>query len=94
MTKEQYEEYTRINDEVKCLKKFLMWCGKRHKDNSVGKYPFKIDTKTKKFTLRRKWCSGSISADNTYEISVELQNRIIETIENYVDEKEQRLQEI
>ena len=93
MTKEQYAEYTRINDEVKCLKKFLMWCGKRYKDKSVSKYPFVIDTKTKKFNLRRMWFSSSIS-DNTYEISVELQNRIIETIEDYVNEKEQRLQEI
>lgn len=93
MTKEQYEQYTRINDEVKHLKSFLMWCGKRYKDNSVSKYPFEIDTKTKGFVLRRIWFSNSIS-DNTYEISVELQNRIIETIENYVNEKEKQLQEI
>ena len=93
MTKEQYEKYTTINEELKPLKSFLMWCGKRYKDNSVSKYPFKIDKKTKKFTLRRIGFSNSIS-NNTYEISVELQNRIIETIENYVVEKEKELQDI
>ena len=91
MTREQYEKYTKINDEVKHLKNFLMWCGKKYKDTFVGKYPFQIDAKTKKFDLRSLLQFSSIP-DNTYEISVELQNRIIETIEKYVDEKEQELQ--
>lgn len=93
MNKEQYEKYTRINDEVEHLKSFLMWCGKRYKDKFVAKYPFQIDAKTKKFDLRSMLQFCSIP-DNTYEISVELQNRIIETIEKYVDEKEQELLDI
>ena len=93
MKKEQYEQYTKINEEVEHLKRFLMWCGKRYKDKFVGKYPFQIDAKTKKINLRSMLQFCSIP-DNTYEISVELQNRIIETIEKYVDEKEQELKDI
>lgn len=93
MTKEQYEKYTKINKEVENLKNFLMWCGKRYKDNNVGKYPFQINAKTKKLDLRSMLQFSSIP-DNTYEISVELQNRIIKTIENYVDEKEKELLDI
>lgn len=93
MKKEQYEQYKKINDEIEHLKSFLMWCGKRYKDKFVGEYPFQIDAKTKKINLRSMLQFCSIP-DNTYEISVELQNRIIETIEKYVDEKEQELQDI
>ncbi|MBQ7756678.1 MAG: hypothetical protein IJ401_05205 [Oscillospiraceae bacterium] len=93
MKKEQYEQYTKINKEVEHLKDFLTWCGKRYKNKSVGKYPFKIATKTKKFDLIRKMYFSS-ETKNTYEISDELQNIIIETIEKYVDEKEQELQDI
>lgn len=93
MTEEQFKKYGEISDEVTKLKKFLMWCGKRYKDNSVSKYPFVIDTKTKKFSLRRIWSAWSVSC-NTYEISVELQGRIVETIENYVAEKEKELERL
>ena len=93
MKKEQYEQYTKINKEVEHLKNFLIWCGKRYKNKFVGKYPFKIATKTKKFDLLRMLYFAS-TTDNTYEIPDELQNRIIETIERYVDEKEQELQGI
>ena len=93
MTKEQYEEYTIINDEVKQLKSFLMWCGNKYKDDSVIKCKCKIYAKKTKIALMRIWFSKSFS-DNLFEVSDELQNRIIETIENYVNEKEKRLSEI
>lgn len=93
MTEEQYKKYTKINEEVQTLKNFLSWCGKKYKDKFTGKYQFQIDAKTKKIDLRSMLQFCSIP-DNTYEISVELQNRIIETIENYVEEKELELEKI
>ena len=93
MTEEQYKKYTKINEEVQTLKNFLSWCGNKYKNKFTGKYPFKIDAKTKKFDLRSMLQFCSIP-DNTYEISVELQSRIIETIEKYVGEKELEMESI
>ena len=93
MTKEQYEKYTKINEEVEPLRTFLSWCGNKHRVKAVGKYPFRIDAKKKKFDLKNM-LHLSYAPDSTYEISVELQNRIIETIESYVEEKEFEMENI
>ena len=93
MTEGQFKKYREISDGLEPIKKFLFWCGIRYKNLSVGKYRFKIDAKKEKFNLLRIWHCWSIK-ENTYEIPVELQNRIIETIENYVEEKELELEKI
>ena len=93
MTNKQYEKYKEIENEIRPLKNFLSWSGKRYKNKMTGLYRFSIKRIRMNFVLymRMHFCSES---ENTYEIPIDLQNRIIEVIEKYVDEKEQEMNNI
>lgn len=90
MTKEQYEEYTKLDDKLKGVRDFCFWCGNRHHDKYVSTFYFNIITKGKELFLHRK-CSTSLEENNTYQIPMDLQERIIQVVESYLDEKEQEL---
>lgn len=98
MTKEQYEKYKKLNEEVENIKNFLFYCGKRYRHSTyVKRFLFNI-LRVKIFEKRFKlnmpnaplWWDEDISLD----IPEDLQERIIDVIEDYVDEKEKELEEI
>ena len=91
MTKEQYKKYDKIQEELRPVKWFLNWCGDRYKDKSVSKYRFRIITKAKQFFLYK---DIYFARDKEVEIPKDLQKRIVEVIEDWVDEKEQELKNI
>lgn len=91
MTKEQYKKYDKIQEELRPVKWFLNWCGDRYKDKSVSKYRFRIITKVKQFFLYK---DIYFARDKEIEIPKDLQKRIVEVIEDWVDEKEQELKNI
>ena len=93
MTKEQFELYKKIENEIEDIKKFLFWCGKRHHGKYVSKFRFNFLTKGKELFIHRN-SSLSTSEENTFNIPIELQERIIEVVENYLDEKEEELRKI
>ena len=86
MTEQQYKKYSRIKEEIQPMKDFLECCGKKYKNSFFGKYRFSI-------SLYKKCYHNSV-VDNLYEIPLELQDQIIETIEKYIDEKEKELEGI
>lgn len=93
MTKEQFELYKKIENEIEDIKNFLFWCGKRHRGNCVPKFRFNFLTKGKELFIHLN-SSLSKSEENTFNIPIELQERIIEVTENYLDEKEEELRKI
>ena len=93
MTKEQFELYKKIENEIEDIKKFLFWCGKRHHVEYVPKFRFDFLAKGKELFLHMN-SSLSKSEENTFNIPIELQERIIEVVENYLDEKEEELRKI
>jgi hypothetical protein len=94
MTEKQFAKYKKIQEELEPIKEFLFWCGNRYHNNCVGKYHFKIGTYRKHFALKRIGLAGGVVADDTFEMPYELQNRIVEVIEQYCDEKQKELDEI
>lgn len=92
MTERQYKRYQEIEAEIKDTKNFLGWCGNKYHSYS-GKYPFILRMFRKGFALivQRPWASHD---ESTYYIPRELQERIIEVMEQYIDEKEQEKNEI
>lgn len=92
MTKKQYIEYTEKSKEIEEIKRFLYWCGVKYHCKCIAQYPFRIG-KAKKFNLRmeRHFCE---EYENTYKIPDELQGKIIDVIENYVEQKEKELEDI
>ena len=92
MTEKQYQKYQAIETEIKDVKRFLGWCGNKY-HSCQGKYPFMVRMLRKRFALvdKRPWKNID---DATYYIPQELQKRIIDVIEQYVDEKEQEKNEI
>lgn len=94
MTEKQYKRYQEIEAEIKDTKKFLEWCGnKYHHFTYSGKYPFILRILRKGFALVAKKPWSSID-EATYYIPQELQERVINVIEQYIDEKEQEKEEI
>lgn len=94
MTDKQFKKYKELNDKIQPIMNFLCWVGGKYSDNSISNYEFEIHPNGfKKFALKLKRYFGS-SLENTYEIPLELQKRIVKTIEQYVDEKQKELEEI
>ena len=94
MTDKQFKKYKELNDKIQPIMRFLDWVGGKYSDRCVGVYEFGIRPNGfKKFALKliRYWGN---SLENTYEIPLELQKRIVKTIEQYVDEKQKELEEI
>lgn len=87
MTKEQFELYRKIENEIEDIRKFLFWCGKRYHGEYVSKFRFNFLTKGKELFIHRN-SSLSKSEENTFNIPIELQERIIEVVENYLDEND------
>lgn len=92
MTERQYKRYQEIEAEIEDTKKFLSWCGNKYRSYS-GKYPFILRILRKGFALTAKRPWHSID-EATHYIPQELQERIIEVMEQYIDEKEQEKSEI
>ena len=94
MTKEQYEKYEKIEKEIKGVRRFCLWCGDKHRSKfvDVACY-FKILTKGKKLSLLMENVCDS-QESNTFDIPRDLQERIIEVVESYLDEKEAELESI
>ena len=90
MTNEQFNKYQSLKKEIEPIKSFLEWCGKRYKCCFIGQYPMRLIKK--KFSIGQK---GIGAIDSTIvEIPIELQDRIIDIIEKYVDEKQKELEKI
>lgn len=92
MTEKQYKRYQEIEAEIKDTKKFLAWCGNKYHSYN-GKYPFILEKLRRGFALivQRPW---SNDIESKCYIPNELQRRIIEVVEQYIDEKEQEKNEI
>ena len=79
MTKEQFEFYRKIENEIEDIRKFLFWCGKRYHGKCVSKFGFNFLTKGKELFIHRN-SSLSTSEENTFNIPIKLQERIIEML--------------
>ena len=90
MTGEQFTKYQSLKKEIEPLISFLKWCGKRYKYCGIGQYPMRLIKK--KFSIGRKGI-GAID-DTIVELPFELQDRIIDVIEQYIDEKQNELEKI
>lgn len=91
MTKDQFEKYQKIEQEINPIRYFLSWCGKRYKDPTVGLKPFSIKTFFKRFCLYRHF-PGVREADNLFEIPYDLQCRIVKVMEEYLEEREKEME--
>lgn len=91
MTEKQYKEYDKITEELKPVKGFLYWCGDRYRE--ATKHKFHMFTKAKHFFLDKKIYSCWEDED-TIELPEDLQRRVVKTIEDWVEEKEQELEKI
>lgn len=90
MTKDQYKKYKKIESEAEPVRWFLLWCGDRYKDKTLAKCGFNILTKAKNFFLQYD-LYGELK---TTDIPIELQERIVKTIEDWVEEKEDEMKNI
>lgn len=94
MTEEQYKKYTDIKNEIKILKDFLYFCGDKYRAEMTTQHKFSIKffkSIKDKFFLQEKL---SMSNNDTYELPKELQKRIIEVVEQYVEEREKEMENI
>lgn len=94
MTEKQYKEYDEKKKRIEPLKQFLSLCGNRYHDKDfVSKYPFQIRTVGIRFFLERLFylCNNE---EKTFKIPDDLQDRIVNVIEEYVDEKMKELEQI
>ena len=93
MTKEQYEKYKKLDNELKDIRDFCFWCDKKNKKYDVCKRYFMLLVKRKKiFFYKLRYLSTDEL--NTYYIPLDLQDRIIDVVESYLDEKEEELRNI
>ena len=90
MTDKQYEEYKKLKDDIQPLKTFLFWCGKKYHCATLNHYKMRLIKK--KFHIGRVGCGAMQNTE--VKIPTELQDRIIEVIEQYVDEKQKELDKI
>ena len=82
MTIEQYKKYKEVEEEISPLKTFLKgFCTRSSSCQTLTFTKLKLKFKGKKIY---------ISDNCEIDIPCELQNRILETIKQYVDEKEQK----
>lgn len=87
MTKEQFEKYEQIEDELKPIKIFLSLCGRKYHDKYASNYLSRLRYyKVPKFKIYPK--HHTLGESVTFDIPKELHDRIIDVIEQYVDEKE------
>ena len=90
MTEIQFKKYKELTEEIEPLKNFLFWCGKKYRCSSVGSYQTRI--------LKKKFCVGRVGCgaieSTEVKLPLELQSRIVDVIEQYVDEKQKEIDEI
>lgn len=96
MRREDFEKFKRIDDSVKTAKDFLKFY--HNNEDKIDSELFKIFC-NKKFVKNTLTLCGKKQEDciypyDYYYIPEELQERIIETIEKYVEDKEKELEEI
>lgn len=83
MTEKQFNEYKKISEEIKPIKEFLKFCGDKYAHWAGSQYNFAL-------TIKKPLRNGN----DIYELPWVLQDRIIDVIEQYVDEKQKELDEI
>lgn len=91
MTKDQFNKFKQIEDEIKPIRDFLWHCGGRRPEGY--RITFSLFPGFKKFSLWMNWHSGK-KEDCLYEIPNELQWRIVSVIEDYLDEREKEKEEL
>lgn len=87
MTEKQYEQYGEIKKEIDNLEVFLFFCGVKYRKTTC-RFPTKLIRRGEKVKMHNG-CNCS-----ECDISPTLQKRIIATIEQYVDEKHEELNQI
>ncbi len=89
MTKEQYNKYEEIKKDLEPIKDFLFYCGNKYHEKGVRYILSKL-------IIKRQFRIGTRRNMDNREFAVprDLHNRIIDVIEQYVDEKEKEMQEI
>ena len=89
MTKEQYNKYKQIETELVPIKDFLFYCGNKYHEKRVSYFLSRL-------IIKRKFRIGTrrIMDNKVFDVPRDLHDKIIDTIEQYVDEKEKEMQEI
>lgn len=79
-----------MKKKLEPIEDLLRWCGKKYRSEWINQYPLIL--------FKRKIGVGRLgrSAINSTDVilPIDLQNRIIDVIEQYVDEKHKELEEI
>lgn len=89
MTKEQYDKYEEIKKDLEPIKDFLFYCGNKYHEKGVCSFLSKL-------IIKRQFRIGTRKNMDNIEFVVprDLHNKIIDVIEQYVDEKEKEMEEI
>lgn len=89
MTKEQYNKYNQIETELKPIKDFLFYCGNKYHEKGVRYDLIRL-------IIKRQFRIGTrkIMYNKDFDVPKDLHDKIIDTIEQYIDEKEKEMQEI
>lgn len=92
MTKKQYIEYKVQLAKIEPIKDLMEWCGNRYHKNGLGNYPMTIFKIKRRFGIGR-WGCGFI--ENTSVILPnDLQDRIVDIVEQWLDEEIAKLEEL
>lgn len=85
MTEKQYNDYTKLKEEIKPLKDFLFWCS----NPNSNKFSLVVNS------IRKIWFKFSPCHDvKLCELPLELEAEIVKVVEAYVTKKEKELEEI
>lgn len=89
MTKEQYNKYKQIEAELEPIKDFLFYCGNKYHEKGVRYFLSRL-------IIKRQFRIGTRKNmdNNEFDVPRDLHDKIIDIIEQYVDEKEKEMQEI
>ena len=89
MTKEQYNKYKQIEAELEPIIDFLFYCGNKYHEKGVRYFLSRL-------IIKRQFRIGTRKNmdNNEFDVPRDLHDKIIDIIEQYVDEKEKEMQEI
>lgn len=89
MTKEQYNKYKQIETELEPIKDFLFYCGNKYHEKGVRYFLSNLIIKKQLRIGTNKFMDNKV-----FDVPKVLHDKIIDIIEQYVDEKEKEMQEI
>lgn len=92
MTEKQYKEYKKQLEKIEPIKDLMEFCGNRYHQNGFWNYHMRIFKIKRRFGIGRKGAGYIESTSVT--LPEELQDRIVDTIERWLDEEIAKMEEM